>query len=260
MSDKDPLLDKLDRVTESIKRNKTDMQQRWDQSNLGKMQKDLNILQRFIRSTFTAATWINTCIIQPTWKYTIWKPAKYLAWQYVKLWNYTVYVKDIYGMPQLSKMRAVTMMIATACVVYILPGTLDLAVDAAVLYPLTSKTHTVYMNGQQKISDNPDVYEAGGCDDHAHCSDADTSTYRIRSTPFNQLWSMVKYAEWADPINLFYPDYVARAIPQQSSLCTVHTYGWRQKLIGRSMYRTWDMYSDILKVYKCEPIQDQAPR
>lgn len=251
----DPLMDKLNRATASIEQKLKDTKKRINQSAYVKFQKDANLFQRFARTFVRASIWVYSNIFHPIWKWTIYKPIKFLFWQYVLLWNRVVYVKDEYGNVAASKLRAIYMIIATMIGLYVAPAFADLAIDGLILYPLTSSVHTVYMNGQEKVPNEPEVHEAGGCDEKPGCSSAETSAYRIRSTPFNQLWSIWHHFKWNDPVNLYYPDFIARAIPNQTAECVIHSYGWRQKIINKNVYRTLDMYADILEIRSCKPIK-----
>lgn len=252
----DPLIDKIDQLSNSIKASAHNAKKRFDQSAYGRFQHDANIFQKFARTFLRSCIWIYLNIVHPVGNWLFWKPAKWIFWKYVALWNLVTYKNDQYGTRIFSKIRGVTMVIATGGFLYATPAMADFVWDAAILYPLTSKVHTVYMNGQQKVPGlDEEIHEAGGCDDHPGCSGTETSAYRIRSTPFNQFWSIVRHFEWYDPVNLFYPDYIARAIPQQTSKCLIHSYGWRQKFVGRSLYRSFDMYADILEVIKCDPVE-----
>jgi hypothetical protein len=250
----DPLMDAINKASSAIDTSIRNTKKKIDQSAYVKFQKDANLFQRFVRTFIRASVWVYMNIFHPIWKWLVWKPIKYLFWKYVLLWNKVVYVKDEYGTVAPSKLRAIYMVIATMIGLYVAPATADFGIDAFILYPLTSSIHTVYMNGQEKVPDEPEVHEAGGCDENPGCSSAETSSYRIRSTPFNQFWSIVRFFKWNDPINLYYPDYVARAIPKQTAECVIHSYGFRQKFVNRNVYRTLDMYADILEVKSCKNI------
>lgn len=75
------------------------------------------------------------------------------------------------------------------------------------------------------------------------CTDENSIYFRIRATPFNEAWNVVHHG------SLFFPDYLAAAIPVTVSRCTITTYGIRVKLFMRGT----EIYPDLLES-SCEPL------
>ena len=248
----DPLTDKLDSITKSIDNARLKAKKAYADSTYGKFHTDASVLSKFLFNLTRASFWIYIHILEPFWRWTIFKPARWILWKYITLWNKVTYKKDEYGTLRFIKMRGVAIVLTTLFVLYSAPTWGQFLFDATILYPLTSQTHIVYTKGITEISVDGDIYSTGGCDTVPNCSSQDTSAYRIRPLLFNHVWSMIHHFQWSDPFNLFYPDYIARAIPQETAACKVHTWGWRQKFMGNMLYRTWDLYADIVEVYSCE--------
>ena len=140
------------------------------------------------------------------------------------------------------------MLASTLGFLYILPAVLELGFDV-ILYNATVERHYVYTKGITEPI--PDHHSTGGCDT-PFCSSNETQPYQVRPLLFNTLWSMWHNFEWSDWYNPFYPDAVARSIPQEMAKCDLVTWGLRQKFLGRGLYQSWDMRADIVKVFSCD--------
>ncbi|HEX7881876.1 MAG TPA: hypothetical protein VF499_03965, partial [Afipia sp.] len=73
-------------------------------------------------------------------------------------------------------------------------------------------------------------------------TDQNTVTFRVRSTWFNEIWSILHHGA------LFYPGYVAAAVSPVLNRCVITSYGIRRKFL----VRTWELYPDLVQV-ECMP-------
>jgi len=290
----DPLIDKINKLSDKVKKQAYAGKKAYDQSSVGRFHKDVTVVQRFIFQFIRGINFLWKHIGSPIRKFFTNGISLIFFW-YIDLWNSIVYKTDEYGKPVISIFRIAGMILATLFVMYLIismghisgiaililaslalaglknkpmvaKNTImalsiisimfsELLFDGLFLYPLTSKVHVVYTKGLHEIdtdhnSGTHDTYSTGGCDGKPMCSEQETDVYRIRTLLFNNVYS------WVVHHSLFYPDYVARAIPQETAKCLLHTWGWRQKFVGRNIYRSWDMYADILEA-RCVGINQE---
>jgi hypothetical protein len=105
----------------------------------------------------------------------------------------------------------------------------------------------VYLTNSQEIVPGENEHSVQGC--HAlPCTDDNSVYYRIRASNFNEAWSVLHGR------GLFYPDFVAAAVPVSISRCNITSYGLRIKFLMRGL----DIYPDLLRT-ECTPLQDIAP-
>jgi hypothetical protein len=112
------------------------------------------------------------------------------------------------------------------------------------LYTLTvRKDEVVYLTNSQEILPQENVHSVQGC--HTlPCTDENSFYFRIRATAFNEVWSLVHGH------GLFFPDYIAAAVPVSISKCKITSYGVRLKFVMRGM----DIYPDVLQT-ECAPLE-----
>lgn len=213
----------------------------------------------------TKAYWLKHYIIDPFWKFTlqvimgaVWiyvtiiaPGAKFLftpvtwAWLwYRRLWRKVVYYSDEYGIQRFHKGRAGLMILATWFTIFLaLPFIADVGIKDGGLYLLTAKRETIYLNSSQETDRHANTFSARGCETTPTCNEQDTLNFVMRPEWFNHIWSLAVHG------TLYYPDYVAAAIPQAVSKCEILSYGIRQKFLMKN----WELFPDILEV-KCVPV------
>ena len=165
------------------------------------------------------------------------RAALHLFRGYRALWERVVYLET----GHFSRVRAGLMVTATAAVFYVAVPVLLFVLHAG-LYLLTAKQHEVFLTQSQEIYPDEDVHAARGCEE-LPCTDQNAVYYRIRPHGFHQAWSILRGQ------GLFYPDYVAAAVPPGISRCTVRSYGLRVKFLMRQA----DMYPDLLQA-RCDKL------
>jgi hypothetical protein len=116
----------------------------------------------------------------------------------------------------------------------------------ATLYIATVKhNESFYLHGSQETNVAGNIHSVKGCS-RLPCSDEDSLYFRVTPSVFNHAWSL-----WHDHM-LFYPDYVAAAVPDVVNKCTITTYGFRLKILVRNT----DLYPELLKA-SCQPVTDK---
>jgi hypothetical protein len=162
---------------------------------------------------------------------------------YRRLWAKVVYVNDNFGNRIFSKTRAGVMVTASVLFFWFaaLPA-LGFLFDTALYFATVKHDEVVYLNNSQEIIPEENVHSVQGCTE-LPCSDHNSFYFRIRATPFNEVWSLMHEHTF------FFPDYVAAAVPVDVSRCTITSYGIRLKLFMRGM----DLYPDVLRT-ACQPL------
>jgi len=237
----DDLISKIDRIVGAQNIHDLTHSKAFDESRTERMSKDIKGLRRFIFQVGVALTWV--------WKWTLHPILKALSnfssWilkQYRKLWSLTVYQRNQYGTLMLSKTRAGVFLLCTALFLWCSVGILGFTYDG-ILYATTVKHNEIfYLHGSQETNVTGNVHSVKGCS-HLPCSDEDSLYFRVTPSLFNHIWSI-----WNDHM-LFYPDYVAAAVPDVVNKCTITTYGIRLKLLVRNT----DIYPELLKA-SCQPV------
>lgn len=159
-------------------------------------------------------------------------------------WDWYVYDRLLGNPPKFSRKRAGVMIAVTAFVGYflVLP-TLGFMFDAG-MYAVTAKRNeTVFLFNSQEIDNHENIHSVQGCY-KLPCTDDDSIYFRIRATPFNEAWTIINRG------TLYFPDYIAAAVPVTISNCTITSYGVRFKLFMRST----DIYPDLLES-TCHPVK-----
>jgi hypothetical protein len=199
-------------------------------------------MNRFLAQFVLAAHWIYASILRSAGRFAS-IPLRGLFRWYRWLWDKVVYVEDRYKNRMFSKTRAGVFL--TASIVFawfILVPALEFLFDVGLYFATVRKDETVYLTNSQEIIPEENVHSVQGC--HSlPCTDENSVYFRIRGTLFNEAWSLVHGH------GIFYPDYIAAAVPLSISKCTITTYGVRIKLVMRGM----DIYPDVLKT-ECAPL------
>ncbi|RYD55143.1 MAG: hypothetical protein EOP83_21750 [Verrucomicrobiaceae bacterium] len=200
----------------------------------------IGLFLKFLYQVLSGLGWVYDRLIRPvTWP--LWRFARYLFRQYRRVWDKAVYKRS----GHFSRIRAGGMILATAAAFYVALPVVKFFLDAG-LFAVTYGTEEVYLSKSQEIDSANNTHSVTGCES-LPCTEANSIYYRVREDTFNSLWSMIHHG------GLFYPDYVAAAVPGVSK-CTVTSYGFRFKFAMRQ----WDIYPDMLEAH-CQPIFDKPP-
>ena len=206
---------------------------------------DVASMNRFLAQFILASHWIYQNILSPVGRFAS-IPVRHLFRWYRWLWDKVVYTQDQYKNRMFSKTRAGVFLTASLVFAwFILLPLLGFLLDAGLYFATVKRDETVYLTNSQEIIPEENVHSIQGCHD-LPCTDENSVYFRIRATLFNEAWSLVHGH------GLFFPDYVAAAVPLSISKCTITTYGVRIKLVMRGM----DIYPDVLTT-ECTPLQTE---
>jgi hypothetical protein len=204
---------------------------------------DVASMNRFLAQVILASHWIYQNILSPAGRFAS-IPVRHLFRWYRWLWEKVVYKEDQYKNRMFSKTRAGVFL--TASIVFawfILLPLLGFLFDIGLYFATVKHDETVYLTNSQEIIPEENVHSIQGCHD-LPCTDENSVYFRIRTTWFNEAWSLVHGH------GFFFPDYIAAAVPLSISKCTITTYGLRMKFVMRGM----DIYPDVLTT-ECTPLQ-----
>lgn len=230
----------IDEVLKRINTSTVKLRQKEANSFAGKfgMYKDSTV--KFWSQVWAGSKWIYTWTLKPVVKFLS-KPASWVARKYMDIWFWWVYDVNQYDVKKFVAWKAGVMLIATALVFW---QGLHFGWDAS-MYALTAEKHVSYLNNSQEVTESSNIHAVRGCDEKPGCSNLEAIYYRADPDLFNQFWSVINHG------TLFFPDFVAAAVPPTTHKCTVYTYGFRWKWLVR-----WDVYPEILHVYGCEPVKE----
>ena len=204
---------------------------------------DVTLMNRFLAQLVLAASWIYQSILRPVGRLAAF-PLRHLFRWYRLLWDKVVYVEDKYKNRMFSKTRAGVFLTASLVFLwFILLPALMFLFDLGLYLATVKHDEVVYLTNSQEIIPEENVHSVQGCH-QLPCTDENSVYFRIRGTLFNEAWSLVHGH------GLFFPDYIAAAVPLSISKCTITTYGVRIKLVMRGM----DIYPDVLQT-ECNPLQ-----
>jgi len=238
----------FEKISESIKQSAFDVKKQYDQSTVGKLQKEWTLWARFWSGFSKAVVFLYQKLIYPiTWR--LWRAIKWLAKKYRNLWLSITYKKDQYGVMRFSRTRGGVVILSTILSLYLMYGATMISLSLP-WYLLTVKHDEVlYLSNHSAVEGHDrarvkinDVYEITGCES-LDCSDQDSVSFRVEASWFNEVWSIVHNHA------LYYPDYVAAAVSPVVNRCTITSYGVRKKFL----VRYWEMHPDILQV-RCIPV------
>lgn len=247
----------FEKIQSSIKESAFNVKKQYDQSNVGRFQKEWTLWARFWSHIARMAYWLWSWIIYPVTS-RVFRATRWFARQYRDLWLSVVYYKDEYGVQRFSKLRGFATIFATTIIAAIVIVHLWAGLVFTFWYlPLVQHDETLYLYNSQKISEGidpystwDDIHEVHGCET-LPCNDQTSVTFRVKATWFNELWSVYHNG------SLFYPGYVAGAVAPIMNKCTITSYGIRKKF--RTLMRSWDIYPDLIKVTSCAPVVESAP-
>lgn len=203
---------------------------------------DVASMNRFVAQFVLACHWIYQNILSPAGRFGS-IPVRHLFRWYRWLWDKVVYRQDQYKNRLFSKTRAGLFLTATVVFAwFILLPLLEFLFDVGLYLATVRRDEVVYLTNSQEILPQENVHSVQGC--HSlPCTDENSVYFRIRATPFNEVWSLVQGH------GLFYPDFVAAAVPLTISRCTITSYGMRIKFVVRNL----DIYPDVLRT-ECTPL------
>ena len=237
------LLDGIDKTLSDFKTKAYQAKKAYDQSDVGRAQRELTALGRFWSQFVRSCGWIYATLIAPV----TWRIYRFVRWAfagYRKLWARCVYTKDAYGDPEFSKARGGIMIIATIAACYVIYGVATVAITLPWYLATVRHNEQLYLSNSQNISTGhieQEVHEVYGCET-LPCTEQNTVTFRVRATWFNEVWSVLHHG------SLFYPGYVAAAVSPVLNRCVITSYGIRRKFLVRA----WELYPDLVQV-ECMP-------
>jgi hypothetical protein len=196
----------------------------------------IGLFLKFVYQVLSGLGWVYDRIIRPvTWP--LWRLFGRAFGLYRRLWDKAVYRRS----GHFSRLRAGGMVLATVLAFYVAIPVARFVFDAG-MFAITYDIEDVYLTNSQEIDPAINLHSIKGCEG-LPCTEANSVYYRVREDHFNSLWSMLHHG------NIFYPDYVAAAVPSGVSKCHVTSYGFRFKFAMRQ----WDLYPDMLEAH-CQPM------
>jgi hypothetical protein len=240
---------RFEKIQNSISDTAFNVKKQYDQSNAGKLHKDIALWLKFWYGFVRAIVFLYQKLIYPiSWR--LWRLIKWAATKYRTLWLRLTYKKDKYGTLQFSKMRGGVMILSSVLSLYILYGVLTIVMTLPWYFLTVKRDEVLYLSNHSAVEGQHtsnkvrinEVYEITGCET-INCSDQDTVSFRVEASWFNEVWSI--FHNFA----LYYPDYVAATVSPVVNRCTITSYGIRKKFL----VRYWELRPDILQV-RCLPV------
>lgn len=221
-------------------RSKTEAQTRFE-----RVREDVGYLHRFWIQFVVACTWVWARVLRPFLSAVSWI-FRALFRQYRKLWSLYVYRRNEHDVLRFSKVRGGLFIVATVATFYVGLNVLGVMYDATMYLCTARVNESLYLTSSQEVDVEGNVHSVKGCNS-LPCSDEDSIYFRINPSGFNHIWSI------AHNHSVFFPDYVAAAVPPGTNKCVVTTYGIRIKMLMRG----FDIYPELLKA-SCSPIVNQV--
>jgi hypothetical protein len=213
-----------------------------DQSTIGKLSKQVSTMHSIFNQVASAGIWAYQNVIDPV------VSSRILGWPfrtYGKLWNWAVYKDGEDGEPVFSKRNAGLLLCATLAAGFnasaIVGTTAETAWDTAWM-ATTTRTETWYLGKSQEIYPDANIFSTQGCET-VRCSDQNSIYFRIKPSLAHHVRNLVHNG------SVFYSDFVAAAIPNDTNRCEVTYYGTRQNMFVRG----FNIYPQILSV-ECSPL------
>lgn len=251
----DPLLERVDKLNKEIEERALRDRRATSETRVHRMNEDLNRFWRFYYQLLAGFHWIWANIVAPVWRRLSSVLGTVFNW-YKRVWSLVVYRRDEFENLRFSKVRAGSFLTVTLLCLYFIWTLIGISWHAT-MYLLTAKVdEVVYMTNAQEVSPIDDIYSAQGCVNPANvnekditCDDDNSLYFRIEPSLFNHVWAVSNSWDWKSIPNVFYPDYVAAAIPPGLNKCVITSYGSRWKFFVRGM----DLYPILLKA-SCKPL------
>lgn len=243
--DRDPLLERIVKLKEQDAIQEFERRKKIATSNPEKIRKKWN----FFATTFNKLYNITEKTIQflvnsPILGFIVKKLISLVQFT-INLWLKYSFQKDEYGQHHFKPIQSFAFVTSLVIFWFMSFIAIDL-IYYTTLYALTSNIdETVYMTNSQEVDPLNDIYSAQGCET-LPCDQESSIYFRVDPILFNHLYSLVTEG------NIFYPDYVAAAVPPSITKCTITSYGIRWK----TLMRRWDIYPYLLRA-SCQPIIDK---
>lgn len=240
----EPLSERIKRAREEAAVAAARRQQRSYQSRAAEAARNMATLGRLVGAIAVGVQWAWDNVVGPLWR-VVRKPLWRLLRAYLRLWDRVVIVSDPYGKPAVSRTRAGAMVFGTLLVWwYAVDPCLGLLWDST-LYALTAKRdETVILFSSQEIDSSKNRHNVEGCLAWP-CADGESLYFRVQNSLFNNIWKL------ANAGSLFYPDYVAAAVPLGNNRCVITSYGLRSRLIVMNI----EIFPEIIDVKSCEAVR-----
>jgi hypothetical protein len=257
----DDLLQRIKRANATLNRERTNSDKADANRSSATMQKNISSIQVFLVQIILAATWAWEHLIVPVTRRVIWRPIIWLLTKYRQLWYRVVHVTDAYGQSHFSVPRAGGFLMITAICLWFLVPLLDFFGDAC-LYALTVRhRESIYLSNSQELDAVRDLHSIEGAEKLPMTPD-DTIYFRVENSWFNSAWSIAYHMHRCSVYNLtciigsftkiFFPEYVAAAVPPVVSECSAISYGFRFRFVMR-----WFNFRPKLLEASCTPVTRQ---
>jgi hypothetical protein len=210
--------------------------------------KNISDIAEGTKNAVATAGWLKTNIGEPLW--AIANPLIGRACRaYGRMWNKRAYVTDADGDRVFSKKRAGIIILASAfaaAAAYEAVPETARSIAFATWWATTNKTEYLVMNKADPSKGSSFV--ATGC--HSWPCDSDnTIDFQIDDSAFHDIHRLITHRE------MFYPSFIAAAVPAVPSACEIDYYGSRGKVLAR-----WGhFYPRLFDVKTCLPIPPGFP-
>lgn len=212
--------------------------------------KEAGIISRFLGQIAKIGVWFWIWFLNPLRK-VAWSWIKFLFLWYISIWNkFCIVTEKKTGVKRLSYFRGFGTIVATvAFFMFVMPFT-QLVFDTVMfVFPPTSEHYErVYLFGSTDNSFADDNWSVTGCQIDAdakefRCDDEHTLYYRIESTWFSNIYTMLVHH------NFFLPEVVGAPVAPGWNECKVNAVGLRVKFFVRNL--NW--YVNLLDT-DCRPV------
>jgi hypothetical protein len=162
---------------------------------------------------------------------------------YKSIFNRVAYTLDDHGertvlhKPRALAAAAFSLVAAFGIVTQGLPVAGNLAYDGIMMSTTMEHGRPLYLTGANPSDDTDDIFYVKGCET-LPCTDSNSVYFRLRDNAILSAYRFVTTGK------AFWPEDVGAAIPEETSACTVSTYGVRVRMLG--------MYPHITSV-QCTP-------
>lgn len=230
-----------EKLSESIKDNVYARRDAQAQSASGRAKYEATIWWKFAIQFLLGLNWAWEKIVWPIIKLLRY-PFRWITRTWRRIFDWYVYVPYTKTSQRFSTMRAGLMFVYTFIVFMALIPVAIFILDMAVYFATVHHNEKIYLTVAQEISMDDNIHSVYGCNS-LPCRDSDTIYFRIEPSLFNHAWALA-HGHW-----LFYPDFVAAAVPPGTNECIATTYGVRIKFVVRNL----DLYPYLLKA-SCKPV------
>lgn len=206
----------------------------------GRAQYEATVWWKFLIQLGLGLNWFWEHILWPIIKFFRF-PVRWIGRGWRRVFDWYVYVPYTRTSQRFSSVRAGLMIVYSIIAFMMTIPVLIFILDAAVYLATVHHDEKIYLTVAQEISMDDNIHSVYGCNS-LPCRDEDTIYFRIEPSLFNHAWA-IAHGHW-----LFYPDFVAAAVPPGTNECIATTYGVRIKFVARNL----DLYPFLLKA-SCRP-------